>query len=151
MNTKETLEQLKQAVVKGNINTAEIFREALASDISSEEIMSEALVPALREVGVLMQDEEYGFPEILGSMKALDPVLQSLQEEFKNVPMEEEPVVWQGDGELFILGEYLVDFVAKAESLKGKNLLMLIDECSEGLRAQVGLPCKKQADSTKKG
>jgi len=49
-----------------------------------------------------------------------------------------------------VLGEYLVEFVAKAESLKGKNLLMLIDECSEGLRAQVGLPCKKQADSTKK-
>ena len=97
-----------------------------------------------------MQDEEYGFPEILGAMKALDPVLQALQEEYQNAPVEEDPVVWEGDGELFVLGEYLVEFVAKAESLKGKNLLMLIDECSEGLRAQVGLPCKKQADSTKK-
>lgn len=146
-----TLEQLRDAVMKGNTNTAEIVREALAGKISGEEIMSKALLPALREVGLLMQDEEYGFPEVLGSMKALDPVLQALQEEYQNAPMEGDPVVWEGDGELFVLGEYLVEFVAKGEKLKGKDLLILIDECSEGLRAQVGLPCKKQAESTKKG
>lgn len=149
MGNNELLKTLSKAVVKGS-GVKGLFQDALAEQISAEEILKEALMPAIKEVGLLMQEEEFAFPEVQSAMKSLNQVLDELRKDFEGETPSSEVPVWEGEGELYLLGGYLVEFMEKGSGFTGCNLIALLDECSNGLLKQVDLPCHKQAESTHK-
>ena len=76
MDTKTIFE----AVVSGDVQeTQKTIKEALAADIPAEQILNEALIPAMTEVGCLFEAQEYYVPEMLVSAKAMQSGLDTLK------------------------------------------------------------------------
>jgi 5-methyltetrahydrofolate--homocysteine methyltransferase len=68
------------AVVNGDIQETQIgVNEALSANVSAEQILNEALIPAMTEVGCLFEAQEFYVPEMLVSAKAMQSGLKTLK------------------------------------------------------------------------
>jgi 5-methyltetrahydrofolate--homocysteine methyltransferase len=107
-----TLEELKQAVIDGQVARArEIAEAAVAAGSSPEELFSEALAPAMDEVGKRMQRAEYYIPEVLVSakaMKAAAEVLKPLIVESGGMKSRGKVLMGTVKGDLHDIGKNLV-------------------------------------------
>ncbi len=147
--SKEKLAAIAKTVATGKAEAQRLTQEALAEKVSAEQIVREALLPAMKKVGEGMQEEEYAFPEIQSAVKSLQSVLEVLRPSLKGVASNIIPR-WNGKGEIYELGGHLVTFVDKGAGLPGENLIPFCDECIRGLLEQIDIPCHKQAESTHK-
>ena len=69
---EEIKDQLFDAVIDGQDDEAEaLTKQALAMGISAEDVLYQALIPALEEVGRLFESGEYFVPEMLVGAKAM--------------------------------------------------------------------------------
>ena len=76
MDTKKIFD----AVLNGDIQeTQNGVNEALAANVPAEQILNEALIPAMTEVGCLFEAQEYYVPEMLVSAKAMQSGLTTLK------------------------------------------------------------------------
>lgn len=76
MDTKKIFD----AVVNGDIQETENgVNEALAANVPAEQILNEALVPAMTEVGCLFEAQEFYVPEMLVSARAMQSGLKILK------------------------------------------------------------------------
>jgi 5-methyltetrahydrofolate--homocysteine methyltransferase len=67
-----SLNELYDAVVDGQVREAErLTRVALAAGVAPQDVFNQALVPAMSEVGRLMEINEYYIPEVLVAAKAM--------------------------------------------------------------------------------
>lgn len=148
--SNEKVEALTRAVALGKADAQKLAQEALSSKIAPEEILKEALIPAMKKVGEGMQEEEYAFPEIQSAVKALQSVLDVLRPAFKGASSSAAIPKWEGSGELYELGGHLVNFLDKGAEFKGYDLILFFDESIRGLLEQVDIPCHKQSESTRK-
>ena len=74
------LKTLYDAVVNGEIEeVADGVNAALAENVPAEQILNEALIPAMTEVGRLFEAQEYYVPEMLISAKAMQGGLAILK------------------------------------------------------------------------
>ena len=147
--SKEKLAAISKAVATGKAEAQKFTQEALGEKVSAEQIVREALFPAMKKVGEGMQEEEYAFPEIQSAVKSLQSVLETLRPSFKGVASGTIPK-WDGKGEIYELGGHLIAFVDKGAGLPADNLVPFFDECIRGLLEQVDIPCHKQSESTQK-
>jgi hypothetical protein len=151
MAVEESLAGISKAVATGKAEAQKLVQEAIITEqIPAEKILMGALIPAMKKVGEGMQEEEYAFPEIQSSIKALQTVLDILKGTFKGVTSSTAIPKWEGSGELYKLGGHLVNFLDKGSGLQGYGLILFFEECIRGLLEQVDLPCHKQAVSTHK-
>jgi 5-methyltetrahydrofolate--homocysteine methyltransferase len=68
------------AVVNGDIQETQAgVDEALAANVPAEQILNEALIPAMTEVGCLFEAQEFYVPEMLVSAKAMQSGLKTLK------------------------------------------------------------------------
>lgn len=148
MNT-DKFAALTKAVATGKAEAQKLAQEALANKTPEEQIFRESLIPAMKKVGEGMQEEEYAFPEIQSSIKSLQSVLDVFRPSSLGADLSALPK-WDGKGEIYELGGYLLSFMDKGTGLSGDNLMPFFDECIRGLLEQVALPCTKQAQSTQK-
>lgn len=146
----EKMTALAKAVTSGKADAQRLTREAISAQIAPEEILKEALLPAMKKVGEGMQEEEYAFPEIQIAVKALQSALDVLRPAFTGASSSTCIPKWEGAGELYELGGHLVTFLDKGAGFQGYDLILFFDECIRGLLEQVDLPCHKQAVSTHK-
>jgi len=150
MATSEKLTALSKAVATGKAEAQKLTQEVLSERISVDQIFKEALIPAMKKVGEGMQEEEYAFPEIQSSIKALQSVLDVLRPTFQGTTPSSTIPKWEGKGELYELGGHLVTFLNKGTGIQGVDLILFFDECIRGLLEQVDIPCHKQSESTHK-
>jgi len=148
--SKEKLAALAKAVATGKADAQNLTKELISDQISSDQIFKESLVPAMKKVGEGMQEEEYAFPEIQSSIKALQSVLDVLRPTFQGAAPSTAIPKWEGTGELYELGGHLVTFLDKGTGLQGYDVILFFDECIRGLLEQVDIPCHKQSESTHK-
>jgi methanogenic corrinoid protein MtbC1 len=148
--SNEKMAALAKAVATGKADAQRLAKEAISAKIAPEEVLREALIPAMKKVGEGMQEEEYAFPEIQSSIKALQSVLDVIRPTFQGVNPSKTIPKWEGTGELYELGGHLVTFLDKGTRFQGYDLILFFDECIRGLLEQVDLPCHKQAESTQK-
>lgn len=74
------LKSLYDSVVNGEVQeTADGVRVALEADLAADQILSEALIPAMSEVGRLFEAQEFYVPEMLISAKAMQAGLAILK------------------------------------------------------------------------
>ena len=74
------LKTLYQAVVNGEQEAVEAgVRAALAAGVAADKILSQALIPAMGEVGRLFEAQEYYVPEMLISARAMQAGLNILR------------------------------------------------------------------------
>jgi methanogenic corrinoid protein MtbC1 len=148
--SKEKLVALAKAVATGKADAQNLTKELVSDQISLDQIFKEGLIPAMKKVGEGMQEEEYAFPEIQSSIKALQLVLDGLKTTLKEASSSTAIPKWEGKGELYELGGHLVTFLDKGTGLQGYDLILFFDECIRGLLEQVDIPCHKQSESTHK-
>jgi methanogenic corrinoid protein MtbC1 len=148
--SNEKIAALAKAVATGKADAQRLVQEAISAQIAPDEILKEALIPAMKKVGEGMQEEEYAFPEIQSAIKALQTVLDILKATFKGATSSNAIPKWEGTGELYELGGHLVTFLDKGKGFQGYDLILFFDECIRGLLEQVDIPCHKQSESTHK-
>lgn len=148
--SNEKVVALTKAVATGKADAQRLAQEAISAKIAPEEILREALIPAMKKVGEGMQEEEYAFPEIQSAVKALQSVLDILRAAFRGSTSSTNIPKWEGAGELYELGGHLVTFLDKGTGFQGYDLILFFDECIRGLLEQVDIPCHKQSESTHK-
>jgi len=108
------LEELSQAVVAGDIDTAEkLTKEAIASHIPIADILGAGLVPGLRRVGELFEKGEYYLPELIVSGDAVARALDYL-----------EPMMGQKGASY--MGRYLIGTVQGDVHDLGKNIVIMM-------------------------
>lgn len=77
---EEIKDQLYDGVIDGEeAAVVELTRQALDGGVAAEEILYEALIPALEEVGALFERGEYFVPEMLVGAKAMKAGLKLLR------------------------------------------------------------------------
>ena len=148
--SKEKLAALAKTVATGKAEAQNLVKELISSQISTDQIFKEGLVPAMKKVGEGMQEEEYAFPEVQSAIKALQSSLDVLKGTFPGGTPSATIPKWEGSGELYEIGGHLINFIDKASGLHGYNLVLFFEECIRGLLEQVDIPCHKQAESTHK-
>src|SRR4030042_4473326 len=102
--SNEKVVALAKAVATGKADAQRLAQEAISAKIAPEEILREALIPAMKKVGEGMQEEEYAFPEIQSAVKALQSVLDILRAAFRGSTSSTNIPKWEGAGELYELG-----------------------------------------------
>lgn len=107
-----TLEQIGQAVLKGNRGGIEVLtRQALEGGADPQEILKDWLMPAIDEVGNLFDQGKYFLPQLIAGAEAmkrsigiLEPLLQ------KEGPAQDAPAVVLAtvEGDIHDIGKNLV-------------------------------------------
>ena len=73
-------EKLYEAVLKGDAKTADSeTREAIEGGADPEELINEAMIPAMDEVGRRYEEGEYYIPELLISARAMKTALEQIR------------------------------------------------------------------------
>jgi len=74
------LKKLYEAVIAGDAKTAvAITQQAIAEKVNPGSLISDAMIPAMAEVGRLFECEEYFVPELLLSARAMKAALELLR------------------------------------------------------------------------
>lgn len=105
------LKSLYDYVVNGEVQeTADGVRAALEADLAADQILSEALIPAMSEVGRLFEAQEFYVPEMLISAKAMQSGLAILKPHLvkSNGQAGARIVVGTVKGDLHDIGKNLV-------------------------------------------
>lgn len=80
MKQEELLDRLYHHVIDGDIKpTLELTRQGLDQGIDPKDLLFEAMIPALAEVGRLFEEGEYFVPEMLVSAKAMSGAMEILR------------------------------------------------------------------------
>ena len=117
------LKALTEAVIGGSSEDArEVTENAIADNITPQHIFTNALVPAMTEVGRLMETDEYFIPQVLLSAKAMNASVAILK-----------PLMVQATETVEETGTVVVGTVLRDMHDIGKNLLVMMLE-GRGLR-----------------
>jgi len=80
MDKTELLDQIYECVLDGDKEGARVFVEqALAANISAGEILNDAMIAAMSEVGRLFEEQEFFVPEMLVAARAMQGGLELLR------------------------------------------------------------------------
>ncbi len=120
------LEQLKGATIDGQVSAAaELARAGVAEGLSPDTLFSEALAPAMEEVGHRMQRNEYYIPEVLmaaKAMKAAAAVLKPLILQSGQTTSRGKVVVGTVKGDLHDIGKNLVTMMLEGAGFQVVDL-----------------------------
>jgi 5-methyltetrahydrofolate--homocysteine methyltransferase len=108
MNYRETI---FQGILEGDMPAVqEATRGALESGMAAGEILNEAMIPAMDEVGRLFEENEYYVPELLIAARAMKAGLEILRPELVATGIEPKGKVALGTvkGDLHDIGKNLV-------------------------------------------
>ena len=118
-NADGYIHSLIQAVIDGQTSSArELTRQALDAGVDAVTIFNDALIPAMNEVGRLMETNEYYIPEVLVSAKATKAAAEVL-----------EPLLTTG-ADTTKIGTVVIGTVQGDMHDIGKNLVALMLEGS---------------------
>jgi len=107
----ERLGELKELVKQGkDQESIKLVEELLNQGVSAEEILSQALIPAMDEVGELFQKGEYFIPEMLVSARAMQKSMEVLRPKLQEAGVQAQGKVVLGTvkGDLHDIGKNLV-------------------------------------------
>lgn len=132
-------EEIKQKVIDGDIpGTTEAVKKALESEIPAAEILLDALVPGIQEVGRLFEAEEYFLTEMMMAAEAMKQGVAVIQ-----------PLLAATD--IKSSGKVIIASVAGDVHDIGKNLVALMIQ-SAGFELEdmgVDVPTEKIIESVK--
>ena len=109
--TDEKLDRIKEGVIEMMFDdTGKLTKDAMDSGIPAVDILNNALLPALDEVGILFRDGDYFLPDVLMSVKAYNSSYELLVPHLK-------------EGEFVSRGTVMLGTVAGDIHDIGKNIL----------------------------
>ena len=80
MSIEERLNAIKEAIFDGELDGAKMaMKQAVDDDVDPAMILSDAIMPAIKDIGVSMQEGDFFMPEVKMSTKALQGVAEILR------------------------------------------------------------------------
>lgn len=119
------LESLKESVIKGkSADVEKLTKEALNSGIKPQEILKNALIPAMGIVGNKMKNNEFFIPEVLIAAKAMKSSMVILKPLLADKDFGSEGKVLLGTvkGDLHDIGKNLVMMMFEGAGFKVVDL-----------------------------
>lgn len=119
------MEQISQAVIKGEIEEIErLTHEALNAGNTAQEILNEALIPAMDYVGDQMQKGLVFIPEVLLSARTMQTALNILKPHLSEgeVKMRGRVVLGTVKGDLHDIGKNLVGIMLQGAGFEVYDL-----------------------------
>jgi 5-methyltetrahydrofolate--homocysteine methyltransferase len=111
------MEKLKECVIEGyNEETVRKIEILLKDGVGAEDILKNALIPAMDKVGELFQKNEYFIPDLLISARAMEEgmeILKPLLYNGDNVDSKGKFLIGTVKGDLHDIGKTLVECVLK--------------------------------------
>jgi len=132
------LEALKNAVIKGDQNTAkDVTSKALAEGVDPEKILNDGLIAGMNIVGVAFRKNEVYVPEVLIAARAMKTAMELLEPKLVEAGVEPLGTVIIGtvQGDLHDIGKNLVIMMLKGAGFNAVDIG--IDVAPEGFMAAV--------------
>ncbi len=112
MKAEELLENLENAIVKGDSNKAvEIVDESIELGISAKDILNRAILKGAEDAGKLYEEDEYFLPDLLMTGDAINAATERLKKSL-NEEMVIEPkgtiLIGTVEGDIHDIGKSLV-------------------------------------------
>lgn len=105
------------AVIKGNRNgIVTLTKDALNSDTDPQEILNQALLPAINQVGAYFEQKKYFLPQLIAGAETMKNAMEILEEKLLvNTSNENMPVVVIAtvEGDIHDIGKNLVAMMLK--------------------------------------
>jgi 5-methyltetrahydrofolate--homocysteine methyltransferase len=105
------LDDLRKSVIDGELNgTQDLVHKALAENIPPEKILTDGLIAAMTEVGMMFENGEFYVPEMLISARAMKGGLAILRPQLAaaNIQAIGKVVIGTVQGDLHDIGKNLV-------------------------------------------
>ena len=121
-NQTSYIERIKTAVLKGNRNgIVALTNEALSNGEEPQDILNQALLPAINQVGELFEQKKYFLPQLIAGAEAMKNAMEILEEklltgtENDNMPVV---VIATVEGDIHDIGKNLVAMMLKNYGFK---------------------------------
>ena len=124
------LDEVRQCVIKGNGDNIEgLTKKALEAGLAPDDILNNALIKAINEVGDLFEKGRYFLPQLIASAKAMEQAIAILEPLLqKNSENADAPVIVIAtvEGDIHDIGKNLVTLMLKNYGFRvtdlGKNV-----------------------------
>ena len=154
MSTEERLSEIREAIFDGELNEArDAMKQAVEDDIDPAIILSDAIIPAIKEIGTSMEEGDFFMPEVKMSTKVLQEVADILRPHAipeKDTTSYNVPP-WTGEGDIDDIGIYLKTTVEGSAGLSAQEQMGIIDMIATGLNTHEFTPCKIQSTEAEDG
>jgi 5-methyltetrahydrofolate--homocysteine methyltransferase len=121
----DRLKTIYDGVVEGdNATVQQNVQEALSNGTSASDILNEALIPAMAEVGRLFEEGEYFVPEMLISARAMKGAMATLKPHLQqdDVKFAGNVVIGTVKGDLHDIGKNLVSLMLEGAGFQVHDL-----------------------------
>ncbi len=119
------LKSLKESIKNGKAkDTEELVQKLLAQGADAEDILNQALIPAMDEVGELFQQGEYFVPELLVAARAMQKAMEAIRPKLiaKGVKSRGKVVLGTVRGDLHDIGKNLVKMMVEGAGFEVVDL-----------------------------
>lgn len=110
--------------MRGEPGADELTREALEQGVSANDILNQAMIPAMGVVGELFRDNRYFVPQVLMSAKAMNSAMLHLKPYFSSGEIRRRGIFVIGTvaGDLHDIGKNLVSMMIEGAGWKVVDL-----------------------------
>ena len=151
MAADETLKSLQEAIFDGELQNAKAAaQQAITEGITANQILNDAIMPALLNIGESMEEGDFFMPEVKISTKTLLEVAEILRSYVIAADKKADYAVppWTGEGDIDDIGTYLKDKIEDSKDLTAEQQMGILDMVASGLDTHEFTPCKIQATET---
>lgn len=149
LKNREELETIKNAVLKGNRKgIAKLTVETLEKGVSPQDILNQALLPAINRVGELFDQKKYFLPQLIAGAEAMENAIHVIEPLLAaDNSQQKMPVIVLAtvEGDIHDIGKNLVAMMLKNHGFQvvdlGKDVpaQTIIDAAREHHAAIIGL------------
>ncbi len=152
MAADETLKSLQEAIFDGELQDAKAAaQQAITEGIEPNQILKDAVMPALLNIGESMEEGDFFMPEVKISTKTLLEIADILRSYVIAADKKADYAVppWTGEGDIDDIGTYLKEKIEESSDLTAEQQMGILDMVASGLDTHEFTPCKIQATETR--
>jgi len=152
MTSEGNLKSIREAIFDGDPTTAKIStQKAVEAKIDPSSLFKDAIMQAIRDIGVSMEEGDFFMPEVKTATKALLEVGEVLRPYVLSAGASGyQPPPWTGEGDIDDIGSYLKRLGDDSMNLSVVQQMGVLDMVAKGLNTHEFTPCKIQAKETNK-
>jgi len=147
MSIEENLQTLREAIFDGELGEAmEAIKLAVDSRTDAAQILKDAIIPVINDIGNSMAEGDFFMPEVKISVKVLNELTGFLKPYVlaqKNLDEIEVPP-WTGEGDIDDIGAYLMTTIEAHLNCPVEEHMGMLQMIATGLDTHEFTPCKIQ-------
>jgi methanogenic corrinoid protein MtbC1 len=148
----QNLKRIREAIFDGNPTAAKVVAQQIVeAKVEASAVFKEAIIPAIRDIGVSMEEGDFFMPEVKTATKALLEVSEVLKSYvLSGGASAYQAPPWTGEGDIDDIGSYLKRIGDDGMNLSAVQQMGVLEMVAKGLNTHEFTPCKIQDKETRK-